>query len=252
MIANADLTSLVVFICVFGGALLGMRLSRLLPEEHLESSSKDIVRGGMAVVATMVALVLGLLVASAKSYFDTQSNEITQLASDVVLLDRMLAHLGPQAVPTRVMLKDDVTRIVDTVWGSSSEKNPGVPRAVSAEPLYDSLEQVHATTDEERTVKAQALSLMVELGRLRWLMYAQRQTHVPGILLVLLIVWLTLTSMSSGLFARPNATVIASFFAAALSVASAIWLIMEMYTPYTGFLHVPDGAVRAALAQLGS
>jgi hypothetical protein len=250
-IYSPGVISLIVFVCVFGAALLGMRLSQLMQREHLDDNSKDIVRGGMAVVATMVALVLGLLVASAKGYFDTQTNEITQLSSDVLVLDRMFAHYGPQAAPLRVMLKADVEQIAATMWGAS-EATPQTNRAVSVERLYDSTEKLAATTDEQRAIKAQVISLMVEVGRLRWLMYAQRQTHIPGALLLALVVWLVLVSLSSGLFARPNPTVVCAFLASALSVASAIWLIMEMYMPYSGFIRVPDSAVRAALAALGS
>ncbi|MBV8172105.1 MAG: hypothetical protein JO219_09255 [Candidatus Eremiobacteraeota bacterium] len=230
-----------------------MRFSALLPREHLDDTSKDVVRGGMAVVATMVALVLGLLIAGAKSYFDVQSNEITQLAADVVLLDRAFAHFGPDAAPLRAMLKGDVVHIADVMWSPSGSNEP--PREVqarSAEPLFDATEKLAAKTDEQRTIKAQVLSLMVELGRLRWLMYAQRQSRLPAALLVALIVWLTLVSLSSGLFARTNPTVVGAYFASALSVASAVWLILEMYSPYTGFIRVSDAAVRAALAQLGS
>jgi hypothetical protein len=248
---SPGLTSLLVFVCVFGAALLGMRLSGLMPREHLDDSSKDVVRGGMAVVATMVALVLGLLVASAKGYFDTQTNEITQLSSDAVLLDRMYAHYGPEAAPLRTALKTNVVQIAQVMW-STSDAAPQTTRAVNAEPLYDATEKLSATTDEQRTIKAQAIALMIEVGRLRWLMYAQRQTHIPGALLLALIVWLTLVSLSGGLFARPNPTVICAFFASAFSVASAVWLIMEMYMPYSGFIRVSDAPVRAALAAMGS
>ena len=86
---------LIVFACVFGGALFGMFLRGVLPERHLSADSKDTVRLGMGLIGTMTALVLGLLVASAKSYYDTQSSELTEMSAKIVLLDRVLAHYGP-------------------------------------------------------------------------------------------------------------------------------------------------------------
>ena len=93
---------------------------------------------------------------------------------------------------------------------------------------------------------------MVEIGRLRWLMYAQSATHLPGALIVLLGIWLVLVSITSGLFTKPNPTVIVSFLASALAVASAVWVILELYNPYLGWIRVSEAPLRAALAQLGN
>jgi len=88
--------SLIAFAFIFGGALLGMSLRGAMPPSHLSDDSKDSVRLGMGLVATMCALVLGLLIASAKTYYDTQNAELTEMSAKVVLLDRMLAHYGPE------------------------------------------------------------------------------------------------------------------------------------------------------------
>jgi hypothetical protein len=93
--------SVVVFLCVFGGALLGMLVSPLLPVQHQSSDSKDIVRLGMGLVATTVAVALGLLIASAKNFYDTQCAEMTQLAANYVVLDRVLTHYGPETSDAR-------------------------------------------------------------------------------------------------------------------------------------------------------
>ena len=99
------LFSLIVFACVFIGGMLGLLVGPRLPTQHASSDSKDVVRLGMGLVATTVALVLGLLVASAKSFYDTQNNEVTQLAANLVLLDRVLAHYGPEAADARASLR---------------------------------------------------------------------------------------------------------------------------------------------------
>jgi hypothetical protein len=113
---NSITVSLIVFTCVFGGALLGMLLRATLPEHHLGSDSKDIVKLGMGLVGTMAALVLGLLVASAKGSFDVQSTELTQMAANVGLLDRALAQYGPETKEARDMLRVVVARLLDEIW----------------------------------------------------------------------------------------------------------------------------------------
>lgn len=107
--------SVVVFACVFGGGLLGIFLHSLLPNEHLDSDSKEAVRLGMALVGTTVALVLGLLIASGKGFYDTQSSEVTQLAADVVLLDRVLLQFGPETKEIRELLRSSVASMVDVM-----------------------------------------------------------------------------------------------------------------------------------------
>jgi hypothetical protein len=86
----------IVFALVFGSALLAMFVRSALPEHHLSADSKDVVKLGIALIATMSALVLGLLIASAKSAFDTRSNQLVQASTDIILLDRALARYGPE------------------------------------------------------------------------------------------------------------------------------------------------------------
>jgi uncharacterized membrane protein len=95
--------SLIMLACVFGAALLGILLHAVLPQHHLSSETKDIVKLGMGLVGTMSALVLGLLVASAKNSYDTQSAELTQLSANIALLDRGLALYGPETKETRAL-----------------------------------------------------------------------------------------------------------------------------------------------------
>ena len=105
--------TLIAFACVFGGALLGLLLQTVLPRHHLHVDSKDVVKLGMGLVGTMAALVLGLLVASAKGSYDAQSTELTDLAANVVLLDRVLAHYGPETKEARELLRSTVAQIMN-------------------------------------------------------------------------------------------------------------------------------------------
>lgn len=93
---NSLAIGLIVFFCVFGGALVGLFLHSALPEHHLGGESKDAVKVGIGLIATMTALVLGLLVSTAKASYDAKHNELTQMAADTLLLDRVLASYGPE------------------------------------------------------------------------------------------------------------------------------------------------------------
>ena len=109
--------SSIVFAFVFGGALLGMNLRAVLPEHHLNERSKDVVKLGMGLVATMCALVLSLLISSAKSSYDAQSSELTGVSSQLILLDRALARYGPEAKEARDQLRSSVASVLDRVDG---------------------------------------------------------------------------------------------------------------------------------------
>jgi hypothetical protein len=243
--------SSITFACVFGGALLGMTLRAVLPEHHLSSESKDSVKVGMGLVATMAALVLGLLVASAKASYDQQRTELTDMSSKIVTLDRVLAHYGPETKEVRDLLRSSVARMLDQLWLKGGGRSQMGPPSSGGEVLYDKIQALAPKDDRQNSLKAQALAIAMTIGQTRWLMYEQTVESVSIPLLVVLVLWLTTLFISFGLFAPANATVAVSYFAAALAVSSAILLILEMYTPYAGMIHISDAPLRAALAQLG-
>lgn len=237
------LSSLIVFACVFIGGMLGLYVGPMLPAEHVSSESRDVVRLVMGLVATTVALVLGLLVASAKSFYDTQNNEMTQLAANLVLLDRVLAHYGPEATDTRASLRASAEH-----WAEVMQPGIGLRHG---EFVLDQIQALSPKDDNQRTMKAQALSLAIQMGQTRWLIFAQNTIPVPKLLLLVLIFWLTVLFISFGLFAPRNLTVRSGLFISALAVAGAVFLILEMYHPHGGSIQVSDAPLRAALAQLG-
>jgi hypothetical protein len=240
--------SLIVLGFVFGGALLGMFLRTVLPQHHVSADSKDIVRIGIAMVGTMTALVLGLLIASAKTYYDAQRHELTAGSAKIVLLDQVLAHYGPETREARDLLRADVALALDQM--SSENRNPA---AWSSPPkqLYVKILELSPRNDAQRALQAQALGIAMALGEMRWLMYEQSTAAVSRPLLVVLVFWLTIIFISFGLFAPNNLTVVTSLFVSALAVSGAVLLILELYSPYTGLIHISSAPLRAALAQLG-
>jgi uncharacterized protein YhaN len=223
-----------------------------MPENHLSDDSKDSVKLGMGLVATMCALVLGLLIASAKSYYDTQNAELTEMSAKVVLLDRMLAHYGPETDEARVFLRSVVERSIDRLWQRGGARGSHLdPTQVSSEAMSEKTIALSPKTDKQRVIQTQAVTLEVALGQTRWLMFEQASTQVPKPLVVILVLWLTFIFIGWGIFAPQNGTVAATWFLCALSVSSAIFLILEMYSPYAGLILVSREPLRAALAHLG-
>jgi len=242
----------VVFACVFGGALLGMALRGLLPDRHLSADSKDVVRLGMGLLATMAALVLSLLIASAKGSYDTQRNEVTQLAANVALLDRVLAHYGPESKDSRDLLRRYVSYVLQQMWTTTGSPSTEVNLAgAGAEALYESVQALSPKNDAQRALRADARQIVIDLGRTRSLLVAQSGSTIPLPFLVILTFWITVLFASFGLFAPRNATVVATLLVCALSVSAAIYLILELDQPFQGFIHVSSAPLRAALAHLG-
>lgn len=247
---NPFAVSVIAFTCVFGGALSGIFLRPMLPESHLTDDSRQIVNMGMGIIGTMAALVLGLLVASAKGSFDTRSNELIEMSAKVILLDRVLAHYGAETKEARDQLRESVFNTIERLWPKNAMK-PLVPRETTGEKLYDKIEELSPSNDTQKSQKGEALALAMSLGQTRWLMFAQAGVSISRTLLVLLIFWLTINFVSLGLFAPRNATVTTTLFLCALAVSGAILLILEMYDPFSGLIQIPDAPLRAALAQLG-
>ena len=243
--------SVVVFACVFGSALLGIFIHSLLPKGHLDSDSKEAVRLGMALVGTTLALVLGLLIASSKGFYDTQSSEVTQLAADVVVLDRVLLHFGPETKEIRELLRSSIANMVDATWAQDGSDKTFAPFSANEGAVLGKIQQLSPQNDNQRFLQSQALSMAIKVGQTRSLMFAQQASSVPMPLLAVLVFWLILLFMSFGLFVRPNVTVVVSLSASALAVCCAIFLILEMYHPYGGLIQVSSAPLHAALAQLG-
>lgn len=239
---------LIVLVCVFGGSILGMVLHTILPEQHLSADSKDVIKLGMGLIATMSALVLALLTNSAKGSFDTQRNELTQMSASIILLDRVLAHYGLETKDARDLLKGTVNNMINRMWpqeGSGPQLQP-----VAAEAFYDKIQALSPQNDVQRQLQAQAVKISVDIGQSRWLLFEQGGRSIPMPFLVLLIFWVTVIFLSFGLFAPRNATVIVTLFLCALSLSGAIYLILELDHPFGGLVQISSAPLRSALSQI--
>jgi hypothetical protein len=252
---NSLAISGIVFACIFGGTILGMILRAILPEKHLSAETKDLVKLGMGLIGTMTALVLGLLIASAKSSFDTQRNGLAQMSGNVIVLDRALALYGPESKDAREMLRASVADMLQRTWPSENSElgQTGGKSATEGkyEGLYEKIQELAPKTDAQRAFQAQALKTALDIGQSRWLLFAQRGSSIPTPFLMVMVAWLTLILASFSLFAPPNPTVFITLLICALAVSSAIFLILELDRPFDGMIQISSAPVRNALAQLG-
>jgi hypothetical protein len=242
----------IVFALVFGSALVVMFVRKVLPDSHLSGDSKDVVRLSIALVATMAALVLSLLIASAKSGFDMRRNHLAELSADVIVLDHDLAHYGLETKEARALLEHSVAATVERFWPSSGPPSTVINLGYSVEALYNAVEALSPKNDAQRMLRSQVLSTARNVDRTRALLFGNLGTSIPMPFLTILVFWLCIIFASFGLFAPRNATVILVLGTCALSVSGAIFLILELDRPIGGLLQVSDAPLLAALAQLGT
>jgi hypothetical protein len=252
---NPSFIGIVTFGCTFGGALLGMWSRRVLPHDHFDADSKDTIKVGIGLIATMTALVLGLVTASAKSSFDTVQAGVQEMAIEVLALDRALARYGPETGEIRANLKAALAERVDVVWsraGAAADANDPLASGTGArmEGLADSLRRLTPRDDLQRALQARAIDLSETLLQARWLAFIGVEASVPVPFLVMLLFWLSITFLSFGLFAPRNATVLAVLLVCAVSVASAVFLVLEMDAPFEGLLRASPDALRYSLGHL--
>ena len=240
--------------CIFGGVLLGLVLRGLLPDYHLRDDSKDTVKVGAGMIATVSALVLGLLVASAKNTFDSTEAEITQRSAKIILLDRVLADYGPETKATREQLRNTVAATIEMLWPAEKKEVSGLTgyeQANGMEFVQMTLLKVTPTTDAQRQLFATAQQIISDLRQSRWLLIEQMQHVIPIPFLVVLLFWLTMLHISFGLLAPRNATVITVLLISALSVSGALFIILDMTHPLQGMIKISSAPMRSALEHLG-
>jgi Na+/H+ antiporter NhaC len=239
--------------CIFLGALIGIWLQRLLPGHHLTKELQDIVKLSGGMIATLTALVLGLLVSSAKSTFDTMNSGIVQSSAKVILLDRALSRYGPETKSAREQLKRSIAATIDTGW--PTEKTgvsvlSTIERANGMELVHNKLSELKPQNDTQRQQLAEAQQTVSTLSQTRWLLIEQEQSSLPLPLLVILVFWLTLLFVSFGLFAPTNATALTVLFVGSCAVSAAIFLVLELNQPLEGFIKVSSAPLRNALQHL--
>jgi hypothetical protein len=240
-----------VFLCAMGGMFAGMFLRSRLHERHLGKEVRDVVGIGTAMVVTLTSLVLGLLVATAKGSFDTRAKEVKEFSAKVVQLDRTLARYGPETAPARQMLRSWFARRIDEVWPEHGHARPHEESQDTIERFVQQILSLEPTTEDQRWLRSQTLKNISELTSARLMLIEQASgSSIPPIFLYILGFWVAAVFLSIGLFAPYNPVVLTVLAFCALSIAGAVFLVLEMDRPFSGFIQISSAPARAALTQL--
>ena len=238
---------LISFGFITGGSLLGFHLSQRLPDHHLSTESREAVKMTWGIIATLTALVLGLLIASAKTNFDTVNSERTGSAAKLIVLNHILVRYGPQAVALRQNLREAVASGIKRDWpGEPFDANvtPAPPNSNVIEAFQDKLSQLTPENDAQRALLARAEQICGELALERWLVIEQSGASLPDVLFVAVVFWLTLLFVGLGLLAPHNKTTLAASILGSISVSVAIFIISDMSYPLQGLISVSSDSMR--------
>jgi len=248
---NTTLTALIVLGCLVGAVLVGRIIRRLLPDQHLSSDSRDGIKLALGLVSTMSALVLGLLVSSAKSSYDTERSEVIQMAAKVAFLDRMLAMYGPEAAEARVRFHDAIKGAVQQMWPEEVRLPAQLaPNTQAGNVVYGIVQALSPHDDAQHKLKEQAISVGIDIGQLRSLLVAQSVPSISKPMLIILVSWLVIIFLGFSVLAPSNPTVMFAFIISAVAVSGAIFLILELDEPFGGFLRISSEPMMNALHQL--
>jgi hypothetical protein len=249
------LLSLLAFVLVLLGILVGGWVQGKLPEGHQSSDSKEVVKLSLGIMGTLAALVLGLLVASAQSSYAARETEIKQLTADVILLDHLLDQYGKDAESVRVSLRNVVPRVADRIWRewqSTSLQAAPFKVASEGEAFYRQIQDLQPATDAQRDIKARLLQVTVDTPRRDSFFFRTWEARSQPPFLAVLLFWLTVLFGGFALLARPNATTLVALTLCALSVSAAIFLLLELDQPFSGVMATKSEPLREALGPLNS
>jgi hypothetical protein len=249
---NPVLIGLIVFAVIVAGAFAGWAMRKRLPANHLTDETKSLVSLSMAIIATLSALVLGLLISNANSSFTALGGEVTTLSAQLIRLDQVLRRYGPETKQTRELLRQYVEAKtadlfpddqVDVRIGSSSTYE-------LLQQVEDSLLALKPANSRDQWWLGQALTLAGKIGDARWLLAQRVGQGTPKAFMVVLVFWLTLLFASFGLFAPPNLTSAATLTVCALAVAAAVAMILELENGFRGVVHISPEPMRQAVTTL--
>jgi hypothetical protein len=252
---NPAAVGIAVFGCAFASAMLGMWLRTRLPAHYLDGESRDTIKLGIGLVATMTALVLGLITASATHSFDAMDRTVKDTAINILTLDRTLARYGPETGGIRNTMQHAVAARINMIWPQDSSTHARLDpmasgAASAAEGLADAIRRLQPRDDSQRALQSRALELTEVILQAPWLVLAGTEGSVPRLFLVILVCWLTITFASFGVLAPSHPLVVTVMFVCALCVGSALFLVLEMQGPFDGLLRVSADPLRYAHAHL--
>lgn len=224
-------------VTICSGVLVGIWLTPRLPAHHRSGETGAAVSICMAVVGTLAALVLGLMVNSANAAFNARSSAIDALADGVIKLNRLLISYGPETLPARKQLAAYCrAKAAELEHPDRAGSELGIDTLRQLEAITGEILDLSPATERQQHIHKWAVAIMGELVNARWNLMASNKLVMPLPFLLMLVGWLTLRFASFGLFAPKNATVVAFLFLAAIAISACILLILDLGSPTRGII----------------
>jgi hypothetical protein len=249
---NPLIIGLAVTVVILAGAFVGWQLRKLLPAEHLTEETKNLVSVSTAVVATVSALVLGLLISNANSSFIRLGGEVTTLSAQILRLDKVLRRYGSDAQPARETLREYAKqKAADMFPDDPADVRLGNPLTYELlQRLEDMLLALNPQDSRDQWWMGQAMTLASKVGDTRWLIAQQVGQGTPKAFVALLVFWLALLFASFGLFAPRNSTSAVILTLSALAVAGAVAMFLELEQGFGRMIHISATPMRQAVELL--
>jgi hypothetical protein len=243
--------SLIVFLIIFAGAIFGILLRRVLPREHFKPETEAVIKLVTGFVVTMTGIILGMLVSSSKASYDAQKLLVSQISSEVILLDRAMAEYGPETNDIRIQLRETTIAAINRVWPASGTTPAALLPEDGMDKLEDRMKDLTPRNSSQSYAREHSIAILTNLRQSSWILFMQADTNKLSMpLLVILVSWIVAIFISFGLYAPPNPTVIVTILIGALAVSAAILIIMEMYSPFSGIMRISSEPVSEAISRL--
>jgi len=245
---SAEMTVLGTFAVLLVAIVAGMRFS----EDRFSTATKETIKLAANLVATMSALVLGLLVSSAKNSYDVARSDVISFSAKTLFLDRVLGGYGPESADARVRLREAFEENIDRMWPTQRTRPADLtPVKEAGNAVYTAIQQLIPKDDFQRNLKTEAAQLTIDLGKTRTMLLAQSVPSVSKLMLVVLISWLVIIFFSFSMLAPTKAPAVTALVVSALCVCGALFLILELDRPFGGLIGISSEPMRNTLSQLG-
>ena len=246
------LVSIIIFILIFASGYAGLQVQKRLADEHKTGELRGVIGQVAGLHTLLLALVLGTLIGVSFAYYSTQKTGLEGFSAQILRLDQALGQYGPETKPARDKLKARIVKGYETFWGGGGETDPNLLSVAAplanAQEMSDFLATLQPKTDAQKQALATANQYNSIVEQSRLLMSLQvASPPVSWVLIAILVFWTVALFFGIGLFAEANSLVLSALAFGALSIAFAVFLILELGLPYTGLMRVSPAALEQAI-----
>jgi hypothetical protein len=242
---------LVSFAAIFGGVLIGRFAANRLPGHHLSSETQSAVTVSVAVIGTLSALVLGLMITTANTSFSARSDKVRELSLQLIRIDRNLRRYGPEADDARAKLRAWTIAKTQQLFPEKGQARPSSTATIAMlESVQDAVLVLTPKDERQKYLRTLCLTLSSTIIQARWSLEQRTGHSTPIPFLVVLIFWLAIVFASFGLFAPGNPTALVTLLLCSLAVSGGIVLIEELDKPFSGFIRIPSESMHKALVEI--